>query len=81
MNFLGGFVLLQLLLVSSDAFAYLDPGSVSLGLQAFLAALAAAALFWKYWYWKVLSFLGLKNAKKRSQEIEEQNSQQERDDE
>ncbi len=41
------------------AHAYLDPGSVSLVIQAMVAALAGAALTWKHWYWRVRGFLGL----------------------
>ena len=39
------------------AHAYLDPGSVSLAIQAIVAALAGAALTWKHWYWRLRSFL------------------------
>ena len=44
---------------SGPADAYLDPGSVSLAIQAIVAALAGAALTWKHWYWRLRSFLGL----------------------
>lgn len=59
----------SLLLVPEPAYAYLDPGSVSLALQAIVAALAGAALTWRHWYWRVRSFLGL--GKKRESEPEE----------
>ena len=39
------------------AHAYLDPGSVSLAIQAIVAAAAGAALTWKHWYWRLRSFL------------------------
>ena len=42
---------------SGPADAYLDPGSVSLVIQAIVAALAGAALTWKHWYWRLRSFL------------------------
>ena len=42
---------------SGRAEAYLDPGSVSLVIQAIVAALAGAALTWKHWYWRLRSFL------------------------
>ena len=43
--------------VPAPAHAYLDPGSVSLALQAIVAALAGAALTWKTWYWRLRSLL------------------------
>ena len=43
--------------VPAPAQAYLDPGSVSLALQAIVAALAGAALTWKSWYWRLRSLL------------------------
>ena len=49
---------------SSPAHAYLDPGSVSLAIQAVVAALAGAALTWKHWYWRLRSFLGLDRTRK-----------------
>ena len=36
---------------SSSAYAYLDPGSVSLVLQSVVAAIAGVVLFWKYWFY------------------------------
>ena len=47
-----------LVAASGPAYAYLDPGSTSLTIQAIVAAVAGAAATWKYWYWRVLSFLG-----------------------
>ncbi len=55
---------------NSPAYAYLDPGSVSLGLQAFFAAIAGAALFWRFWFWKVLGFFGIKKGEQRIEESE-----------
>ena len=43
--------------VPTPAHAYLDPGSVSLTIQAIVAALAGAALTWKHWYWRLRSLL------------------------
>ena len=79
MNPLRATVLLVLSTVSSNAFAYLDPGAVSLRLQALFAALAAAALFWRYWFWRVMGFFGLKKGKRRPQEILRLRSQQQDD--
>ena len=42
---------------SEPANAYLDPGSVSLAIQAVVAVAAGAALTWKHWYWRVRTFL------------------------
>ena len=47
------------LAASQPAHAYLDPGSVSLALQAIVATIAGAALTWKHWYWRVRGFLGM----------------------
>ena len=49
---------------SGPANAYLDPGSVSLAIQAIIAALAGAALTWNHWYWRLRSFLGLDRKRK-----------------
>ena len=49
---------------SGPAHAYLDPGTVSLALQAIVAALAGAALTWKHWYWRLRGFLGLGGKRK-----------------
>ena len=51
------------LAASGPAHAYLDPGSVSLAIQALVAALAGAALTWKHWYWRLRSLLGLTRRK------------------
>ena len=52
------------IVASGPAHAYLDPGSVSLAIQAIVAALAGAALTWKHWYWRVRGFLGLDRKRK-----------------
>ena len=52
-------LILFLSMKSSLAHAYLDPGSISLVLQAFAAAVAGAVLTGKYWFWRVLSLLGI----------------------
>ena len=49
---------------SGPAHAYLDPGSVSLAVQAIVAALAGAALTWRHWYWRLRSILGLYRKRK-----------------
>jgi hypothetical protein len=52
--------LLLLSLQASKAHAYLDPGSVSLALQAIAAAAAGAVVTGKYWFRQVLDLLGIK---------------------
>ena len=47
------------LLQSAPAHAYLDPGSVSLAIQALVASVAGIALTGKYWFWRILQLLGL----------------------
>ena len=56
--------LLLLSMYSSIAHAYLDPGSISLALQAITAAVAGAVLTGKYWFWRVLDLLGIKKQEK-----------------
>ena len=48
--------LLLLSMYSSNAHAYLDPGSISLALQAITAAVAGAVLTGKYWFWRSLTY-------------------------
>ena len=55
---------LLLSLKSSLAHAYLDPGSISLVVQAIIAAIAGGIMTVKYWYWRVLRFFGKKEGKK-----------------
>jgi uncharacterized membrane protein SpoIIM required for sporulation len=66
------FVLLGLLgsvlLLSSDAYAYLDPGTGSLLLQGLLAAIAAAAAAAGLYWNRILLFFGIR---KRNDHIEE----------
>ena len=50
---------------SDSAYAYLDPGSMSLFLQAVVAGIAGAALTWKRWFWRVLSFFGIKTRREK----------------
>ena len=52
--------------VPAPAHAYLDPGSVSLTIQAIVAALAGAALTWKHWYWRLRGLLRLDRKRKPS---------------
>ena len=52
--------------VPGPADAYLDPGTVSLTIQAIVAALAGAALTWKGWYWRLRSLLRRARKRKRS---------------
>ena len=57
--------LLTLFLVfnSTKTYAYLDPGSISLILQAIIASIAGAAITWRHWYWKILSFFRIQKKK------------------
>ena len=75
-------IILLFFVFNSPVYAYLDPGSVSLGLQALFAAIAGAALFWRYWFWKVLGFFGIKKVEQRIKEVPETGvSEVNRDDE
>ena len=65
------FLILLLSLKSSLAHAYLDPGSISLILQAIIAAIAGGVMTVKYWYWRVLRLFG---RKKEGEKTENSNS-------
>jgi uncharacterized membrane protein SpoIIM required for sporulation len=58
----------SVLLLSSDAYAYLDPGTGSLLLQGLLAAIAAAAAAAGLYWNRILLFFGIR---KRNDHIEE----------
>lgn len=49
---------------TSPAFAYLDPGSISLAFQAILAAIAGLAATYRFWIYKVKEFFGFNSKKK-----------------
>ena len=53
----GIFTFVLVFTLPAPAHAYLDPGSVSLTIQAIVAALAGAALTWKHWYWRLRGLL------------------------
>lgn len=59
-------LILLLSLKSSPAHAYLDPGSISLALQAIIAAIAGGLVTVKFWYWRVLRFFGRKKEGKKT---------------
>ena len=61
------FLILLLSLKSSLAHAYLDPGSISLILQAIIAAIAGGVMTVNYWYWWVLRLFGIKQESKRTE--------------
>tara|TARA_Y100000591_G_C21527819_1_gene542611 strand:- start:103 stop:336 length:234 start_codon:yes stop_codon:yes gene_type:complete len=42
----------------SPAYAYLDPGTISIVLQSILAAIAGIAATYKLWIFKLKNFLG-----------------------
>ena len=52
---------LSLLIFLTSAHAYLDPGTGSIILQAIIGAIAAAATFLKFYWHRVLKFLGIKD--------------------
>lgn len=63
---------------SKPAYAYLDPGTVSLGLQAVLASVAGLAATYRLWFYKVKTILfgfkgkkDAKNEKNKSNRIQE----------
>jgi hypothetical protein len=58
----------SILLLSSDAYAYLDPGVGSLLLQGLLATIAAAAAVASLYWNRILLFFGMR---KRNDQIEE----------
>ena len=62
------FALILNFIISEPAYAYLDPGLVSLAIQGLVAALAGAALTWKLWWWRLMMLLGV--GRKRKSETE-----------
>ena len=61
-----------LVFLPSPAFAYLDPGSISLTLQAIIAGFAGLLATYKLWIFKIKSlFFG----KKKSQDLNQINSE------
>ena len=71
------FLILLLSLKSSLAHAYLDPGSISLILQAIIAAIAGGVMTVKYWYWWVLRLFGIKKEGKKTENHDSANSDDE----
>ena len=55
-------VLLIGILISTPAYAYLDPGTGSILLQGLLGGLAGAAVFLKLYWHKLLSLFGRKKS-------------------
>lgn len=51
-------------LAIEPAQAYLDPGSVSIAIQALVAAIAGGVLTAKYWFWRVMDFFRIGKKKK-----------------
>ena len=69
--------ILAILLLSaftSPAFAYLDPGSISLAFQAILAAIAGLAATYRFWIYKVKEFFGFNKKKKMKTEKKKLNN-------
>ena len=71
------FLILLLSLKSSFAHAYLDPGSISLILQAIIAAIAGGVMTVKYWYWWVLRLFGMNKEGKKTDSHDSANSDDE----
>jgi len=61
-------LIVLLSLKSGLAHAYLDPGSISLVLQAIIAAIAGGLMTVKYWYWRVLRFFGRNKEGKKTKD-------------
>lgn len=64
------FVLVFFLLSStSNAYAYIDPGTVSIVLQGLISAVAATIVALKIYWVKVLKFFGIQKKMKLSKKI------------
>ena len=50
-------VIVLFLFSASPAWAYLDPGSVSLWLQGILAGVAVIATTWRFWWFRFKEFV------------------------
>ena len=61
---------LLILALSSDAYAYLDPGTGSLILQGLIAGAAVALVTIKTWWYWLLSLLGVKRGVSESDDNE-----------
>jgi len=61
-----------LLYLPTPAFAYLDPGSISLALQAIIAGFAGLLATYKFWIFKIKSLFF---RKKESQDLNQSNSE------
>jgi hypothetical protein len=57
--------LIFILINCSTAWAYLDPGSASIWLQAIAAGLAGIASTYRLWLYKIISFFKKKREKKK----------------
>jgi len=61
-------VALALLSLANRSYAYLDPGSGSMIWQSILAGLAGAAIFFKFFWHKLITIFGSADKKKRNAE-------------
>ena len=70
-SFILIFAAMAALIASPSAFAYLDPGSGSLLLQAILGGVAGLLVAGKLFWWRILAFFGIKQTSKSESGSEE----------
>lgn len=58
-----------LFLLTMPAWAYLDPGSISLWLQGLIAAIAAASATFRFWGHRLAQLFRKKESEERANEI------------
>lgn len=63
------FALYFILSINSYAYAYIDPGSISLVLQTILAAIAGLGATYRLWIFKVKNIFKKKTKKTKNKEI------------
>jgi len=61
-------------LLSGNAYAYLDPGTGSMILQGILGGLAAAAVVIRLYWYRLLSFFGIKKNKGTQKNVSKEES-------
>ena len=71
----GGIAVGLLLFGMAPAYAYLDPGSVSLAVQALVASVAGVMLTAKYWFWRLKELLGFGKKKPADEDAEDTDGQ------
>ena len=68
----GQILLASLLLASSNAYAYIDPGTGSILIQGIIATIAAVAVTMRLYWYRIKAFFGL--GKDKSNETESSTS-------